>query len=82
MSKSSLFVYVASPGVDKRSENRAARYKREHAHRRALSGPTGEVGNEQLPYSAVNSREMSIPGTFCDIFIKIGTEVDEFDTLC
>ena len=61
VSKSSFSVYLASPKIEKKSENRAARNKREHARRGTLCGPTGEVGNEQLRYSTVNSKEISIP---------------------
>ena len=57
----SFSVYVASPKVDKKSENRAARYEREHAQSVALSGPTGEVGNEQLRYSTFNSKGDKYP---------------------
>jgi hypothetical protein len=51
----SFSVYVASPKVEKKNENRVARYKREHAHRETLSGTTCELGNEQLRYSTINS---------------------------
>ena len=61
MSKSSFNFYVASPGVYKKRENRASRYKREHAHRATLSGPPGEVGNEQLRYSTGNSEGDEYP---------------------
>ena len=44
------------PGVGEKSENRAARYKGEHAHSRAPCGRTGEVGNEQFPYKTINSK--------------------------
>ena len=50
---------MASPKVEKISENRAAKYKREHTHRGTISGPNGEVGNEQLRYSTVNSKDES-----------------------
>ena len=48
---------MASPGVDKKSENRPARYQ----GGRALSGPAGGVANEQIPYSTVNSKEDEYP---------------------
>ena len=44
-----------------KNENRAARYKGEHAHRGDLSGPTGEVGNEHFTCSTVDSMEINIP---------------------
>ena len=49
------------PEVKRKSENRAARYEREHAQSVALSGPTGEVWNEQLRYSTVNSKGEEYP---------------------
>ena len=57
----SFSVYVASPKVDKKTENRVARYKRANTHRVGLSGPTGEKGNEPLPYSKVNSKGDEYP---------------------
>ena len=51
----SFSVYVASPKVEKKNENRVAKYKREHAHKETLSGTTCELGNEQIRYSTINS---------------------------
>ena len=50
------------PEAKKKSENRAAGYVRESMLKSvALSGPTGEVWNEQLRYSTVNSKGEEYP---------------------
>ena len=60
VSKSSFSVYVASP-KQKRKVKIGRPGIRQHAESGAFAGPTGEVGNEQLRYSTVNSEGDEYP---------------------